>query len=405
MTEREKPIEPKKIEYLYGFNKDSIDLFQSKIQKNQVLGTLLSQNGIKYQQILNVCAKAKGEFDVRNVRVGKPYSFISFDSCQTPEVFIYEPDVYKYMVFDMRNQTSFKIVHRPIDTVLATGSGIVLGSLWLSMDRQGLSPSLIDRMEDALAWSVDFYHIQNGNRFKLYYEKYLIDGQQVGIGNLLAAVYENGDQTYRSFYYKSDSYNGYFDQNGSPMQKAFLKSPVRFGRLSSRYDLRRLHPIKRRVIPHKGTDYAAPHGTPIMAVADGTITKRGFTRGNGNYIKMRHDKIYETQYLHMSKFAKGIKPGVAVKQGETIGYVGQTGLATGPHVCFRFWKNGKQVNHLRENLPPPKPMKESELPHFFKVRDSLALIIDTVEYPKQIKEPVLSPVVEEEVGMEVLDDI
>jgi murein DD-endopeptidase MepM/ murein hydrolase activator NlpD len=169
---------------------------------------------------------------------------------------------------------------------------------------------------------------------------------------------------------------GYFDPEGRPMKKAFLKSPVAYSRISSRYNPRRFHPIQKRVKPHLGTDYAAPRGTPIRAVADGTVTKASYTRGNGVYVKIRHDRTYETQYLHMTRYAKGIAPGVRVSQGQTIGYVGSTGLATGPHVCFRFWKNGRQVNHLRENLPPPEPMAKEELPDYFAARDRILQLMN-----------------------------
>jgi len=170
------------------------------------------------------------------------------------------------------------------------------------------------------------------------------------------------------------------------MEKAFLKSPVKYSRISSRYNLRRFHPILRRTRAHLGTDYAAPYGTPILAVADGVVTKATRSRGNGKYVKIRHDGVYQTQYLHMSKFAENIKTGVHVKQGETIGYVGSTGLATGPHVCFRFWKNGRQVNHLRENLPPPEPMATKDIPRFNVLKDTMKKKLDLVEYVVKKKE-------------------
>jgi murein DD-endopeptidase MepM/ murein hydrolase activator NlpD len=163
------------------------------------------------------------------------------------------------------------------------------------------------------------------------------------------------------------------------MKRAFLKAPVKFSRISSRYSNRRFHPVLKRYKGHYGTDYAAPHGTPIVAVANGVVTATSYTKNNGNYVKLRHDDVYETQYLHMQRFARGIRPGVHVSQGDVIGYVGATGLATGPHVCFRFWKNGRQVDHLRENLPPPEPMPDEDIPAFEKVKaDILPFLRDPV---------------------------
>jgi murein DD-endopeptidase MepM/ murein hydrolase activator NlpD len=239
------------------------------------------------------------------------------------------------------------------------------------MENLGHPKGLILRMEDALAWSVSFYHVQSGDAYKVIYEHEYIDGVPVGVGKLLGASFETGGKEIFSIYFDGDNYSGYYDEEGRPMKRAFLKAPVRYSRISSRYSLRRFHPVQKRYKGHFGTDYAADYGTPIMAVADGKITKASYTKGNGNYVKVRHDRTYETQYLHMSKFAKGIKPGGSVKQGDVIGYVGATGLATGPHVCFRFWKNGKQVDHLKENLPPPEPMPDESMPDFEKVRDAI----------------------------------
>jgi murein DD-endopeptidase MepM/ murein hydrolase activator NlpD len=227
-------------------------------------------------------------------------------------------------------------------------------------------------MEDALETSVDFSHVQVGDEFKLVYDEKYIEGKRVGVGNVHAAYYKQADsdkEHYVFWYDGGGEHVGFYDQEGRPMKGRFLKAPVKYTRISSRYNPRRFHPVLKRVRPHLGTDYAAPTGTPIYAVGNGVVVAKGYTKGNGNYIKIKHDKVYQTQYLHMSGFAKGIKKGSYVSQGQVIGYVGSTGLATGPHVCFRFWKNGKQINHLREYFPPSKPLPDELLPEFFKVRD------------------------------------
>ena len=233
-------------------------------------------------------------------------------------------------------------------------------------------------MEDALSSSVDFYHTRKGDEFKLIYENKYIDGELAGIGRLIGACYVNENGANYSMLYNTNDESGYFDQEGRPAKKAFLKAPVKFSRISSNYNLRRFHPIKGVTMPHLGTDYAAPYGTEIRTVADGVVTAVSYTSGNGKFVKVKHDNKYETQYLHMSRFAKGIRPGTRIRQGQTIGYVGSTGLATGPHVCFRFWKNGRQVNHLKEKLPSAQPMKASELPAFFEFRDKIIIKLNQI---------------------------
>jgi len=382
-------------EYLYGLPKDSIDVIEGTIKPNMFLSTLLAEFGVPFQKVYNLSTKAKEIFPVTQIRSGKSYAVVSTDSCFSPDMFIYHPSIYRYIKFDLRDTCSVEIVHNPVDTVRMTATGVISGSLWMTMKRQGISPSLIDRMEDALAWSVDFYHIQNGDRFKAIYDQFYIDGKQAGVGELHGAYFESGAKKFYSIHFKSDDYDGFFDEEGRPMKKAFLKSPVRYARISSRYNLRRFHPVLKRTRPHFGTDYAAPTGTPIMAVANGTVTHVSYTKGNGNYVKIKHDKMYTTQYLHMSRHVKGMKAGDKVTQGQTIGYVGQTGLATGPHVCFRFWKNGRQVNHLRENLPPPEPMAATELPAYYIVRDSIKSELDDMEYTLPFKQPTLDTLVDE----------
>ena len=271
------------------------------------------------------------------------------------------------------------MVEKEIELCEEVVSGKIESSLWGTLEDQGINPAIIDLMEEALSSSVDFYHTRKGDEFKLIYENKYVDGRLTGLGRLIAACYINDNGANYSILYKSKDYEGYFDAEGRPARKSFLKAPVKFTRISSNYNLRRFHPIKGKTIPHLGTDYAAPYGTEIRSVSDGVVTASAYNGGNGNFVKVKHDNVYETQYLHMSRFAKGIRPGVRVRQGQTIGYVGATGLATGPHVCFRFWKNGRQVNHLREKLPPPQPMSMQELPDFFEHRDKLLVRLNELQ--------------------------
>lgn len=375
-TESDSVGEIEKVEPLYGYHPDSFYAVENTVEPNQFLADILLQENLSYSEIHNLVLQTDSVFDPRNIRSGRPYCFLYTDSCERPDLMIYEVSPYAYLEYDL-HCLNVERVERPIERKIRRTGGRIDGSLWLSLDKMGAPTSLISKMEDALAWSVDFYYVQPQDSFFLLYEEEWSGDNFLGTGKLLGAYFESGGQNHNSIWYESDNYHGFFDTEGRPMKKAFLKSPVSYSRISSRYNPRRFHPIQKRVKPHLGTDYAAPRGTPIRAVADGVVTKASYTRGNGVYVKIRHDKTYQTQYLHMTKYAKGITPGVKVRQGETIGFVGSTGLATGPHVCFRFWKNGRQVDHLRENLPPPEPMAKEELPNYYEERDKILQMMRT----------------------------
>ena len=364
---------------VFGFNPDSVHIENNVIRKNQIFGNILSENGLTTNLILLLEHEAREIFNIRSIRPGEKYHVIKKHECDDkPVAIVYEPDKYKYVVCDLRDSVSVKLVEKKVETCEETIQGKITNSLWGALQEKGIHPSIIDLMEDALSSSVDFYHTRNGDEFKLIFENKYIDGESVGVGRLIAACYINDNGSNYSFLYKTKDEEGYFDFEGRPAKKTFLKAPVRFSRISSSYNLRRFHPIKGKTIPHLGTDYAAPYGTEIRAVADGVVTAASYTGGNGKFVKIKHDNIYETQYLHMSRFAKGVKNGTRVRQGETIGYVGSTGLATGPHVCFRFWKNGRQVNHLKEKLPSAQPMNMTQLPAFFEHRDKLLFKLNNI---------------------------
>lgn len=367
-------------QFAYGFNLDSFDIDRFELEPNQFLGDILADRGVGYSDIATLTEVARNVYSVRKLRAGSPCAIVRRKGTGLVECFVYEPSPYTYVRYHIFDEPCVDIVERDVEVCIESGYGVIESSLWLSMENLGHQYALISRMEDALAWSVDFHHLQRGDSYKLLYEQKYIDGAPVGIGNLLGVSFQpTGQDPVYSVYFESDNYNGFFDEQGRPMKRAFLKAPVRYSRISSRYSLRRYHPILKRYKGHFGTDYAADYGTPIMAVADGTVTHAAYTRGNGNYIKIRHDDVYETQYLHMSRFATHMRAGRHVRQGEVIGYVGSTGLATGPHVCFRFWKNGRQVDHLRENLPPPDPMPREQMPEYLQVRDQIIPELESIQ--------------------------
>ena len=377
----EKPPEPT---MLYDMVVDSFNLTEAEIGKNEFLSDILLKYNVSYAKIGELAAKSKDVFDVRKLRKGKKYTILSdTDSLNTAQYFIYDPSPYFYVIYDLRDTLNVTKVEREITKERKVGSGVIYSSLWNAIVDNDMPIDIAVAMEDIFGYSVDFHHVKKGDQFKLIFEEHFIEGESVGIGKVSGAMFKHHDIDYYGFYFEVDSINKdgyYFDEKARPLKKAFLKAPVKFSRISSPFNRRRFHPVLRRVKPHLGTDYAAPRGTPIYAVSGGTVIAASYTRGNGKYVKIKHDKVYSTQYLHMSRFAKGIRKGTRVKQGQVIGYVGSTGLATGPHVCFRFWKNGKQVNHRRLKLPPPKPMPEKYIPAFEVVRDSMTEQLATIDF-------------------------
>ena len=370
---------------LYGFDLSNYHFDDYPIEQNMYLSDILLYEGINFKKIVQLENNSKNIFSLRNFKAGNQFTLVRENECDSPLCLIYEPDQYSYVQYFFNDKATIHHVNKPKEVCLETTSGIIEGSLWDAMISRNLSPTLIDKMEDALSSSVDFYHTQRGDKFYLLYEEIYVDGEKVGVGEVIGASYEDQRGKHFAVYYENENYSGHYDLDGHPTKSQFLRAPVKYSRISSRFSYSRFHPIKKRRIPHYGTDYAAAHGTPIFSVADGTIEKASFTRNNGKFVKIRHANSYKSQYLHMSGFAKGIKSGSRVKQGQVIGYVGKTGLATGNHVCFRFTKNGKPINHLRENFPPADPLPEEQMADFFKERDHLVSILMEIPEPISVQ--------------------
>ncbi|MGB3798579.1 MAG: peptidoglycan DD-metalloendopeptidase family protein [Lewinella sp.] len=367
----------------YGVALDTFSVTMDTIQYGQTLSDILLGMGMQPLDALRSSNTFNDMLDVRNLRAGLTYQILNDPDTEGPDYMVYSPSVYRYLKLDLQNTGHDEYVKLPIRIEEGLAAGKIESSLWNAMVDSGHSFALTDKMEDALQWSVDFYHVQKGDAFQLVYEQEYVEDSEAGFGRVKAARYSTGGKDIYAFYFvsKDSTQIGYFGLDGQPKDALFLKAPVRYSRISSRFNLRRFHPVQRRVKPHLGTDYAAPYGTPIVAVADGTISKSGRTRGNGIYVKIRHDRRYATQYLHMQKRAPGMNVGKRVNQGDIIGYVGSTGLATGPHVCFRFWENGRQVDHTRLNFPDAEPMPDEYLPEFFELRDSYLAQLNSVGEP------------------------
>ena len=363
--------------YEYNILVDSFNVIKGSVKRGQTMGEILYLNHIDHFEINKIVERSKGIFDVRRVNTGKKYTVIcASDSTKKAQYFIYEIDAINYVVFDLRGEIDVYKGKKPVIVKLKTASGIIKSSLWLTMEEQKLSPKLTAELSTIYAWTIDFFKIQKNDGFRVYYEDKYIDGQYIGIGRLLAAEFTHKGQDFYSFYYReNENFGDYYDEQGKTLRKAFLMAPVDYKRISSRYSKRRKHPVTGRWKGHFGTDYAAAKGTPIWSTANGTIIAATYTKNNGNYVKVRHNGTYTTQYLHMSKIKPGIRKGVFVKQGDIIGYVGSTGLATGPHVCYRFWKNDKQVDPFKQKLPPGDPIKKENREAYMLAKDSLMQIL------------------------------
>ena len=370
---------------LNGIVSDSLIHYEGFIKKNQSLSEILLRFNVSYSLIDQLARKSKDVFDVRKFMVGKKYSiFYSEDSLQHVEAFIYEIDAANYVVYHLTDSINIYRDRKQVDVEIKTASGTINSSLWNTMVDNNIDHGITMEMAEIYAWAVDFYRIQKGDWFKVIYEEKYVDGEKVGIGRILGARFNHFDEDYNAIYFEQGEASDYFDENNKSMRKAFLKAPLKYSRISSRYSKRRFHPVQKRYKAHLGTDYAAPKGTPIMATGTGTIVKAGYSKGNGNYVKIKHNSVYATQYLHMTKVKTGIRKGVRVKQGDVIGYVGSTGLATGPHVCYRFWKNGKQVDALKLKLPASLPIEAKYLEVYKKVRDKMLKQLDEINLDPEV---------------------
>lgn len=367
----------------YGFNTDSFTVYKDVIKPNEFLANILLKYKIPYTEIDQLANASKEVFDVKKLAAGKNYTILcSKDSLGKAQCFIYEPNAVDYVVFDMRDSVSIYKGKKDVTTKIQQASGIIKSSLYQTLDDANVSPVLAIEMADVFAWTIDFYRIQKGDWFKIIYEEKFVDGKSIGVGRVLASNFNHYKKDFFACYFVQDSIGDYFDTEANSLRRAFLKSPLKFGRLTSGFTMRRFHPVQKRNKPHLGTDYAAPTGTPIMATGDGIVIAASYTGGNGNYVKIQHNSTYSTQYLHMSK--RGVKVGQHVMQGDIIGYVGSTGLATGPHVCYRFWKNGSQTNHLKEDFPPSKPVEPKHLERYKKELKKYKAKVDKITLEKII---------------------
>lgn len=396
--EEEKPVpvivkEPEP-EIRFGYKIDDFKVIQDTIKSGESFGTILDRHHVFYPKINEIASSVKEVFDVRRVRAGKPYTILaSKDSTETAQVFIYKHDKINATILDFKDSIiKAKEYKKQIKYVEKSVEGVVYSSFSQTMDSLGIKPNLTYTVADIYAWTLDFYRLQKGDAFKIMYqEKFIDDTIFAGYGKVKSAVFKHKDRDLYAFRFVADSTLNipeYYDETGKMLRSQFLKAPIKFQyRISSRYNLRRrIAHYGNKVRPHRGTDFAAKIGTPIIATASGTVTESTRRGGNGKFVKIKHNSTYSTQYLHMK--SQAVKKGDYVKQGDVIGYVGMTGSTSGPHVCYRFWKYGKQVDPQKEKLPAAQPMKKSVKPKYLEFIAPLKYELDYGRVPVQQPEEI-----------------
>lgn len=375
-------IEVQKSTMLYGINVNEHVVIEDKIKKNQFLADILTEYNVPVKLINQVSSLPRNVFDVRKVAANKKYTLICQpDSTKTARVFVYEPNPIDYIMFTFDDSLWVDVCQRDVVVEEKSISGVIESSLSETIEQMGISHELTNKFVDIFAWQVDFQRLQKGDVFKLIYEDMQVEGRSIGIRNINGVYFEHFGSGYYAIPFDQGEGKDYFDEQGKSLRKALLKYPIEFTRISSRYTGRRFHPVQKVFKAHLGTDFAAPTGTPIRSVGDGIVEEAQYKSNNGNYVKIRHNGTYTTQYLHMSRIEPGIKPGQRVRQGQRIGYVGSTGLATGPHLCYRFWRNGVQVDALRVELPPSQPIMSDYAKAYEEVKSQVKMRLDAIPSP------------------------
>jgi len=364
----------------YGIIVDSLEVIRDKVKRNEFLADILLKYDVDYNLIDEIARSPRSVFDVRKIRVGYPYSVIrTLDSLPQVYYFVYEQSATEYVVVDIRDSLAINRGKKDVERRIATASGTITSSLWNTMVDNNADPNLANELSEIYAWTIDFFGIQKGDNFRVIFEELYVDDEYIGLGHVVAATFNHSDYDFYACLFEQDSLGDYYDDEGGSMRRTFLKAPLRYRRVSSGFSYSRMHPVLKYRRPHLGVDYAAAAGTPVQAVGDGVVTFAAWTDQGGYTVRIKHNGTYSTSYCHFSGFGKGIKQGVHVKQGQVIGYVGTTGLSTGPHLDFRFYRNGKAIDPLKVKSPPAKPVDSAYYNEYRVHCDSLIRELDKVE--------------------------
>ncbi len=377
-----KAVEEEVVPNRLGFDPDTLLMESGTIRSGDYFTSWMTKLGMGTTDAYNLAIACDSVFNVKKLRGGNAWqAYYSFDadSVKTLEYVVYERDSETDVVFRCRGNLCAAISEKPVETLLRYAEVEINSSLWNDMLDAGLTPLLILKLSDIYAWTIDFFALQKGDSFKVCYEERHCDDKIVSVDSVLFASFTHGSQVFKVFLYdQGDGGNVYWNEKGESVRKAFLKAPLNYSRISSGYSNARVHPVTRKVQAHTGVDYAAPVGTPVMAVGDGKVISAKNEGAGGNVVRIRHNSVYTTGYLHLSKFGKGIKAGAMVHQGDVIGYVGATGRVTGPHLDYRVWKNGSPINPLTMESPPAEPVADGNMPTFMHLADSLTVFADSL---------------------------
>ena len=374
-------------EMRFGLPVDSFLIVEGRIKPNQNLGDLLAGFGVSLATVDQLAKNATAVFDVRKIRSGNNYYlFQTPDSSRTARYFVYENNLVDYFIFSLTDSLNTIKGRHEVDVIQKSAWGVIRSSLWNTMSENDINPVLAIELSEIFAWSIDFFGIQKGDRFRILYDEQSVEGKTVGIGPVHAVEFEHMGKVYNAFRFYQDERFEYFDGDGQSLRKEFLKSPIKYAaRISSRFSHGRMHPILKIRRPHHGVDYAAPSGTPVLSIGDGLVQERSYQAGGaGNYLKIKHNSVYSTVYMHLKDFGPGIHKGTRVKQGQVIGYVGSTGLSTGPHLDFRVYRNGQPIDPLRMEAPPSKPVHHDNMAFYISARDSLMQVLQKIDWDKNL---------------------
>lgn len=372
---------PKKVPvFAYGIPVDSLDVVPGKVKERENLSMILSP--VASGQLIDQIARTTMDvYDVRKIRPGQVYSeFFTKDSLRRLEYFVLEINDTAFVVYDVRDSLRTSIGYKKTTRAIRTASGSITSSLIAAFQEKNLDMDLAYALADVYAWTVDFYGLQEGDRFKTIYEEVSVEGRTIRSDKILAALFESSGRQVYAFPFKQQGNIQYFDESGKSLRRSFLKAPLHFSRISSRFSGARMHPILKIRRPHYGVDYAAPKGTPVVSLGDGRVEYVGWKGGYGKFISIRHNSVYTTTYAHLSGFASGIRGGAHVRQGQLVGFVGSTGLATGPHLDFRVYKNGSPCDPLRMESPPSDPVKKEVMPSYLGLVNKMRSQLDSIRW-------------------------
>jgi murein DD-endopeptidase MepM/ murein hydrolase activator NlpD len=351
----------------FGIRTTDFQIKEDLIKKGEFFNGIMMELGVKAADIYTLNQASKGIFDLRKLRIGNSYkAFFTTEGEPSLAYLIYEQSRTSYVIFCLKDSISVRLYEREVSTRTKVGEVKITASLWEDVARSGMNINIASRVEDIYAWSIDFFGLQKGDLFKVVYDEILIGNEVVDIGTIYSALFLHGGKQYEAYRFIDGDTSSiqYYNEKGENLKKAFLKAPLRFTRISSVFSYARKHPVTRIVRPHTGVDYAAPKGTKVMTIGDGVVVQRSYSGAGGNSVKIKHNATYTSAYLHLSGYAPGLKVGGRVRQGDIIGYVGSTGLATGPHLDFRIWKNGRPINPLKMESPPAKQVSKSNMEAF-----------------------------------------